>query len=106
MNSINFKELGIERVSFDEFMNTASSFLKRDMNACYENDSTDLLPVFSIKKVDVEQFKRFLEQNKDFHNEEESVSFDFSALEINDPCDVYFFLVYTDTIEEICYINH
>lgn len=100
------KELGIQEVSFDIFMNELLYSFQDTVTACYENDSDDLLPVFSVQKISNEQFNLFLAENPDFHNDEESERFTFNALNIKNPSDVYFYLVVTGDSRELYYLNH
>lgn len=59
---------------------------------------------FEARRITNEEFSRFLKDNPDFHNESDSNKFNFIALKISLPSDVYFYNVKSDGVKTDIYI--
>lgn len=102
--NFNFEELGIETMEYERFRDLLIKDITRCIDRNYENNQQDLLHPFEARRITDEEFSQFLKDNPDFHNESDSDEFDFTALHISSPSDVYFYNVKSDGVETGIYI--
>ncbi len=102
--NFNFEELGIETMEYERFRDLLIKDITRCIDRNYENNQQDLLHPFEARRITDEEFSQFLKDNPDFHNESDSDEFDFTALHISSPSDVYFYSVKSDGVEIGIYI--
>lgn len=102
--NFNLEELGIEIVEYERFRDILTGYVEICVDRNYENNQQDLLHPFEARRITNEEFSQFLKDNPDFHNESDSDEFDFAALNISSPSDVYFYNVKSDGIEIGIYI--
>lgn len=102
--NFNFEELGIETVEYERFRDILTGYVEICVDQNYENNQQDLLRFFEARRITNEEFSRFLKDNPDFHNESDSNKFNFIALKISLPSDVYFYNVKSDGVKTDIYI--
>lgn len=102
--NFNFEELGIETVEYEHFRDILTGYVQICVDQNYENNQQDLLHPFEARRITNEEFSQFLKDNPDFHNESDSNEFNFIALNISLPSDVYFYNVKSDGVETGIYI--
>jgi hypothetical protein len=102
--NFNFEELGIETVEYERFRDILTGYVQICVDQNYENNQQDLLRFFEARRITDEKFSQFLKDNPDFHNESDSNKFDFIALNISLPSDVYFYNVKSDGVDTGIYI--
>lgn len=89
-------EFGFEENSFDELKDLVKNCCAQSFKEKLEHNSDveeDFSPSVIVKRFSLEKINEFLKQNPDFHNEETSDQFDFSALGLSEHKDNYFSII-------------